>query len=142
MKLYRFVGESEIFRLLTNEIISNTRDWSEYYDTNSKGICFFAYNRTNNIKKIVETVLDDWGLSGIVKEFALVEVEVPEARKAWGFYSGGKKTEYNLDKYSIENVTAIYRIYNEDKEIYLYNKTHYWQKEYTNNVGYTVKKVF
>lgn len=142
MKLYRFVGESEVFKLLTNEIIVNNRDWSEYCDTNSKGICFFAYNRTNNIKKIVETVLDDWGLSGIVKEFALVEIEVSEARKAWGFYSGGKKTEYNLDKYSIENVTAIYRIHNEDKEIYLYNKTHYWQKEYTNNIGYTVKKVF
>ena len=116
MRLFRFVGEHEVFQLLTNETLHNDYDWSAEYDTNSKGICFFAYNRTDNINYIINRVLDDWGFEGIVKTFALVEIEVEHARKAWGFYSGGMRTEYNLSEYSIENVTAIYRIKEEFDE--------------------------
>jgi len=112
MKLYRFIGEQEAKMLLWNETIENRRDWSEYCDTNSIGICFFANNRTNDMEKIVETALDTWGFSGIVKTFAIVEIEVETARKAWGWYSGGKRTEYNLTSYSIENVKAMYTLDN------------------------------
>lgn len=130
MKLYRFVGENEVFQLLTNKTIKNNRDWSQFCDTNSKGICFFAYNRTNKIDHIVNTVLDDWCFDGIVKTFALVEIEVPTARKAWGFYAGGKRSEYNLTEYSLKDIKAIYRI---NREI--------WEDK--NNIyGYKTKKVF
>lgn len=124
MKLYRFIGELETYRLLTNETIENTFDWSTKNDTNSKGICFFAYNRTNNINKIIDAVLNDWGFAGIVKEFAIVEIEVPTARKAYGFYAGGMKTEYNLTEYSLKDVKAIYRIHRdfwEDDKGYIYD---------------------
>jgi len=130
MKLYRFVGKEEVEKLLNNETIENHFDWSEKYDTNSKGICFFAYNRTNNVNKIINVVLDYWGFAGIVKEYALIEIEVETARKAWGFYAGGKRTEYNLFKYSLQDVTGIYTIYNE------------WWKDHDEYWKYKGKKVF
>lgn len=130
MKLYRFVGKEEVEKLLNNETIENHFDWSEKCDTNSKGICFFAYNRTNNVNKIINVVLDYWGFAGIVKEYALIEIEVETARKAWGFYAGGKRTEYNLFKYSLQDVTGIYTIYNE------------WWKDHDEYWKYKGKKVF
>ena len=108
MKLFRFIGKNEYARLMNGETLINTTDYSEKYDTNSKGFCFFAYNRTNNIDLIVSVVLDDWGLAGIVDESYLIEIEVPKARKAWGWYSGGKKTEYNLTAYAAKDVVHIY----------------------------------
>ena len=111
MRLFRFVGEKEYNDIMSGVIRHNDRDWSEYNDTNSKGICFFANNRTDNIDRIVETALDDWGFSGIVKEYAIFEIDVPTARRAYGWYSGGKRTEYNLTEYSKANVVKAYRIH-------------------------------
>ena len=110
MRLFRFISDREYNSLMTGEHIHSERDWSIDHDTNSKGICFFANNRTNNIDRIVETALDDWGFGGIVKDFAIIEVEVDKARKAWGFYSGGRRTEYNLTDYDLTAVKAIYII--------------------------------
>ena len=110
MKLYRFISEKEMSRLMNGEIITNNRDWSAYYDTNSIGLCFFAYNRTNDLRKVVYNALDEWGLSGIVKADYIVEIEIDNARKAWGWYSGGKRTEYNLTSYSIANVKSINKV--------------------------------
>ena len=110
MKLYRFVGEKEMSRLINGETLINTRDWSEINDTNSIGFCFFAYNRTNDLRKIVANALDEWGLAGIVKADYIVEIEIDNARKAWGWYSGGKRTEYNLTSYSINNVKSIHKV--------------------------------
>ena len=110
MKLYRFIGEKEYNSLLKGEKQFNNRDWSEYCDTTSKGICFFAYNRTNNIDHIIKTVLDEWCFSGIVKEYAIVEINVEKARKAKGFYASGYHTEYNLFEYDINNVVNIWTI--------------------------------
>ena len=110
MKLYRFIGEKEKARLLNGEILENYRNWSDYYDTNSVGICFFAYNRTNDLRKIITNVLDEWGFAGIVKADYIVEIDVPKARKAWGWYSGGKRTEYNLTSYSLADVKSIHKV--------------------------------
>lgn len=110
MKLFRFISNNEYARLMAGETIVNTTDYSEKYDTNSKGFCFFAYNRTNNIDLIISNVLDEWGLAGIVNDSYLVEIEVPAARKAWGWYSGGKKTEYNLTQYSEKNILHVYKV--------------------------------
>ncbi len=131
MKLFRFVGEQECKKLLWNETIENDFDWSTKYDTNSKGICFFANNRTQDIEKIANTALDDWGFEGIVKTFALVEIEVETARKAWGFYSGGMRTEYNLTEYSIKDIKAIYKL----------DKRTSWEENEKNWYSYSVKKV-
>ena len=110
MKLYRFIGEKEKARLLNGEILENYRNWSDYYYTNSVGICFFAYNRTNDLRKIITNVLDEWGFAGIVKADYIVEIDVPKARKAWGWYSGGKRTEYNLTSYSLADVKSIHKV--------------------------------
>ena len=110
MKLYRFVGQKEVESLLNGEKQFNDFDWSVCCDTNSKGICFFAYNRTNNIDLIIENVLENWGFSGIVKEYAIIEINVDKARKAHGFYSGGMRTEYNLFEYSLKDVINIWTI--------------------------------
>lgn len=111
MRLYRFIGEKEYNSLLSGEKQYNDRDWSEYYDTTSKGICFFAYNRTNDINRIVEVALEEWCYSGIVKEYAIIEVEVNSARKAKGFYASGFHTEYNLFEYDISCIKNVYRIH-------------------------------
>ena len=66
MKLFRFISNNEYTRLMSGETIVNTTDYSKKYDTNSKGFCFFAYNRTNNIDLIISNVLDEWGFAGIV----------------------------------------------------------------------------
>lgn len=110
MKLYRFISENEMNKLMNNEIIANNRDWSNYYNTNSIGICFFSYNRTNDLRKIVYNALEEWGFAGIVQADYIVEVEVDSARKAWGWYSGGKRTEYNLTAYSLTKVKSIHKI--------------------------------
>ena len=110
MKLYRFIGSEEMEKIITGEKLENHTDWREIYDTNSIGFCFFQYNRTNKIDHIIETVLNDWGFGGIVKENFLVEIEVEKARKSWGFYAGGGRTEFNLTEYSRENVKHLYKI--------------------------------
>jgi len=110
MRLFRFISEREFNSIMSGERIHSERDWSLKYDTNSKGICFFANNRTDKIDRIVETALDDWGFSGIVKEYAVIEIETETARKAWGFYSGGRRTEYNLTDYDLTMVKAVYTI--------------------------------
>ena len=110
MKLYRFIGEKEYNGLLNGQTIHNERKWSDYADTNSIGICFFANNRTDNINKIIDNALDDRGYAGIVKDYAIIEIEVNKARKAYGYYSGGRFSEYNLIEYSLANVKAMYKI--------------------------------
>ena len=118
MTLYRFVGQREYNNIMSGGAEYNDRDWSEYCDTNSKGICFFAHE-AEDIHEVVEDVLDNWGLSGIVKTFAIFKLEVKEAREAWGFYSGGMKTEYNLTRYTCRNLTAVWKLsdeYWEDEE--------------------------
>lgn len=111
MRLFRFIGEKEYNSLLSGEKQTNDFDWSIKYETTSKGICFFTNNRTNDINRIVEVALDDWCYSGIVKEYAIVEVEVDRARKAKGFYASGFHTEYNLFEYDLSCVTNVYRIH-------------------------------
>ena len=111
MRLFRFVGQHEYDNIMSGGVHHCDRDWSIDHDTNSKGICFFANNRTNDINRIVETALDEWGYGGIVKEYAILELEVPTARKAWGWYSGGRRSEYNLNEYSKADVVKAYRIH-------------------------------
>ena len=111
MRLFRFIGEKEYNSLLCGEKQINNFDWSMKYETTSKGICFFANNRTNDIDHIVEVALEEWGYAGIVKEYAIVEVEVDKARKAKGFYASGFHTEYNLFEYDISCVKNVYRIH-------------------------------
>ena len=109
MKLYRFIGTKEMNRLMNGEVLERTTDWSEINDTNSIGYCFFAYNRTNDLRKVVTNALEDW-LGGIVKAEYIVEIEVDSARKAYGWYSCGRKTEYNLTSYSMKNVKSIHKV--------------------------------
>ena len=132
MRLFRFISEREYNSLMNGEHIHSERDWSIDHDTNSKGICFFANNRTNKIDRIVETALDEWGFAGIVKDYAVVEIETETARKAWGWYSGGKRTEYNLTDYSLSLVNAVYTI--PHKTTQYFGKTRLvrdWQKAVT-----------
>ena len=110
MKLYRFIGENEFKKIIAGETLENKTDWRDIYDTNSIGFCFFQYNRTNNINKIINNVLDNWGFAGIVDNSFLIEIEIEKARKSWGFYPDGFKTEYNLTEYSIKNVKNIYKV--------------------------------
>ena len=109
MKLYRYCGQEEINKLMNGEILVNNTDWSRIYDTNSKGFCFFAYNRTNDMKKVISRSLEDW-LGGIVNAEYIIEIEVDSAKKSYGFYASGYHAEYNLTSYSIENVKAISRV--------------------------------
>lgn len=109
MKLYRYCGQEEINKLMNGETLENNTDWSTIYDTNSKGFCFFAYNRTNDMRKVITTSLENW-LGGIVKEEYIIEVEVKKARKAYGFYASGRHTEYNLTSYSLKNVKTISKV--------------------------------
>lgn len=127
MKLYRFIGKKECDSLLNNEKQFNNFDWSICCDTTSKGICFFAYNRTSNIDLIIERVLDDWGFSGIVKDYAIIEIDVPTARKAKGFYSSGFHTEYNLFEYSLFDVKNIWLI---PHKTYTYKNRTYTARDY------------
>ena len=98
MKLYRFVGKNELVALLNGQTIVNNTDYSKQFDTTSKGFCFFQNNRAKKINVIAESALEY--LSGIVDVYAIICIEVENARKARGFYSVGYKTEYNLTEYS------------------------------------------
>ena len=109
MKLYRYCGQNEVDALLNGEVLTSVIDWSEKYDTNSKGFCFFAYNRTNDMRKIITQSLEDW-LGGIVKADYIVEIDVDSAKKSYGFYACGRRTEYNLASYSLKNVKAISKV--------------------------------
>lgn len=103
MKMYRFVGQTELNAIINGETIYNTTDYSKSYDTTSKGFCFFQNNCTKKINVIAESAMEYLG--GIVDCYAIVCVEVENARKARGFYSVGYKTEYNLTEYN-RNVVA------------------------------------
>lgn len=109
MKLYRFIGQDELNKILKNETLENDTDWSLLNDTNSVGFCFFAYNRTNDMRKVVSMALEDW-LNGIVTEDYIIEIETEKAKKSYGYYACGKKSEYNLTQYSKENVKHIYSV--------------------------------
>lgn len=107
MTLYRFIGKEEYNKLMNGETVYNNTDWSEYADTNSKGFCFMA-STFKNVNKVLTYKLDDLGMSGCVSTDYFIVVKVDKARKAWGWYSGGKQAEYNLFQYSLKNVSAIY----------------------------------
>lgn len=98
MKMYRFIGKTEMDAILNGETVYNTVDYSKEYDTTSKGFCFFQNNRAKKIETIAENALDYLG--GIVDTYAIICVEVENARKASGFYSVGCKVEYNLTEYN------------------------------------------
>lgn len=108
MKLYRIIGIEEFNALMNGETLINTTDYSEMYDTNSIGFCFFANNRTDDAEKVFNTAYEYLG--GIVDDYYMIEVEIDKPRKAYGYYSVGKRTEYNTGKYSLNDVRNIYRI--------------------------------
>lgn len=125
MKLYRYCGQEEINRILNGETLINNTDWSEIYDSTSKGFCFFSYNRSNDLKKVITNSLTDW-LNGIVNNEYLVEIEVDKAHKARGFYASGFHTEYNLTEYNIKNVKAIYKVIKLDVKDWIIKGDYYY----------------
>lgn len=137
MKLYRFIGKKELDSILSGEKQFNDFDWSSCCDTTSKGICFFAYNRTSNINIIIERVLNDWGFSGIVKDYAILEIEVSKARKAKGFYASGYHTEYNLFEYSLKDVNNIWLI---PHKTYTYRNKTFTRRDYDGKAENIYKK--
>lgn len=108
MKLYRIIGIEEFNALLRGDTLINTTDYSEKYDTNSKGFCFFANNRTNDAEKVFAAAFEYLG--GIVDAYYMIEVDIDNPRKAYGFYSVGKRVEYNTTTYNMSNVKNIYRV--------------------------------
>lgn len=107
MTLYRFIGKKELEALMNNETVFNYTDYSEEHDTNSIGFCFFADNRKNTTAEAAAERAHEY-LGGIVDHYALVQIEVEKARKAWGWYSAGRKIEYNLTEYSKANVVSAW----------------------------------
>lgn len=135
MKLYRYCGQEEITRLMNGEVLENNTDWSAIRDTTSKGFCFFAYNRTNDMSKVVTCSLEDW-LGGIVNDEYIVEIEVEKAKKSKGFYASGYHAEYNLSSYSIKNVKAISKVIKLNPADYIV------VGDYDYIYTYTVEKIF
>jgi len=133
MKLYRYCGQEEVNNILNGQILKNNTDWSEDHDSTSKGFCFFAYNKSNDLKKIITNSLTDW-LDGIVNNEYLVEIEIDKARKARGFYASGFHTEFNLTEYSIKNVKAIYKVIKLDVKDWVVKGDYYYT--------YTGEKIF
>lgn len=107
MTLYRFIGKEELTALQNGETLVNTTDYSEFNETNSIGFCFFADNRKNATLTNIAGRAEEY-LGGIVDTYAIIKVEVETARRAYGWYSVGKKTEYNLTEYSIKNVVGAW----------------------------------
>lgn len=108
MKLYRIIGIEEFEALLRGETLVNTTDYSKKYDTNSKGFCFFANNRTDNPEKVFSAAYEYLG--GIVDAYYMIEADINNPTKAYGVYSIGKRIEYNATTYSMNNVKNIYRV--------------------------------
>ena len=108
MKLYRFIGIEEFEKLLAGETVKNENDYSKDHDTNSKGFCFFANNRTNDAQKVFASAIDYLG--GIVDAYYMIEVDLDNPTKTFGYYAAGKKTEYNVTEYNFSNIKNIYRV--------------------------------
>lgn len=113
MKLFRYISRSEVEALRNSEAIINTenhRELGRY--TNSVGFCFFEYEDEDDITEAYEYI------SGIVDDYAIVVVDIPQDRLQEGygsyadpygaFFDTIQVDEYSTTQYSKDVVIGIY----------------------------------
>ena len=87
----RCMSYKEYKYLIKGKILTNNKDYSEYYESNSKGFCFFKYTNDEDALFNYDVCLSRFSSDEVMLVVALPNIMM---KKSSGFYTGGWKTEY------------------------------------------------